>query len=84
MGTISSIFGTGKDRNILPMTCRAMVIFVVCLSLIRIPGKTIFGVRGGRRGIWGFSSHCEFICPRDHSSLLRLVDHPQYNSGKNF
>lgn len=45
METIISIFGSGKDLTILQMSLRAIVIFMVCLFLIRISGRRSFGIR---------------------------------------
>jgi uncharacterized membrane protein YcaP (DUF421 family) len=45
MGTIISIFGNGRDLTVMQMSCRAIVIFIVSLILIRISGRRSFGVR---------------------------------------
>jgi uncharacterized membrane protein YcaP (DUF421 family) len=45
METITSIFGSGKDLTILQMSCRAIVVFIFCLVMIRISGRRSFGVR---------------------------------------
>jgi uncharacterized membrane protein YcaP (DUF421 family) len=45
METIISIFGNGKDLTALQMSCRAIIIFMVSLMLIRVSGRRSFGVR---------------------------------------
>jgi uncharacterized membrane protein YcaP (DUF421 family) len=45
METIISIFGSGKDLTVLQMSCRAIVVFIFCLVMIRISGRRSFGVR---------------------------------------
>jgi uncharacterized membrane protein YcaP (DUF421 family) len=45
METIISIFGNGKDLTILQMSFRTIIVFIVCLILIRISGRRSFGVR---------------------------------------
>ncbi len=44
MHTIIEIFGQGKDLNVLQMTCRGIVIFLVAWILIRISGRRSFGL----------------------------------------
>jgi uncharacterized membrane protein YcaP (DUF421 family) len=44
MHTIYQIFGAGKDLNVLQMTCRAIVVFIAALVLIRISGRRSFGL----------------------------------------
>jgi uncharacterized membrane protein YcaP (DUF421 family) len=45
MELIKEIFGEGKDLNVLQMSCRGIVVFVIALLLIRISGRRSFGVR---------------------------------------
>lgn len=45
MELIDTLFGHGKYLNELQMTCRAVVIFVICLLFIRISGRRSFGVK---------------------------------------
>ena len=45
MHTIYEIFGTGRDLNVLQMTCRTVVVFLAALILIRISGRRSFGLR---------------------------------------
>lgn len=44
MDFIGNIFGAGKDLNILQMSARGIVIFVISLVLIRISGRRSFGL----------------------------------------
>src|ERR1700761_8975717 len=39
------LFGEGKDLNILQMSSRSVVVFIVALILIRVSGRRSFGVR---------------------------------------
>lgn len=43
MEWIDIIFGSGKDLNMLQMTCRGIAAFFVALILIRIAGQRTFG-----------------------------------------
>ena len=43
MELIKEIFGEGKDLNMLQMICRAVVMFIIALVLIRIAGMKTFG-----------------------------------------
>jgi uncharacterized membrane protein YcaP (DUF421 family) len=45
MQILHSIFGTGKDLNVLQMTARSVVVFIIALILIRISGRRSFGLR---------------------------------------
>lgn len=45
MDWIIKIFGEGKDLNVLQMTCRGIVVFLIALILIRISGRRSFGMR---------------------------------------
>jgi uncharacterized membrane protein YcaP (DUF421 family) len=45
METIISIIGNGKDLTVLQMSCRAIIVFIFCLLMIRISGRRSFGVR---------------------------------------
>ena len=45
MELLREIFGSGKDLGILQMSARALVVFVVCLVLIRLAGRRSFGMR---------------------------------------
>jgi len=45
MDWIIKIFGEGKDLNVLQMTCRGIVVFLIALVLIRISGRRSFGMR---------------------------------------
>lgn len=45
MKTLVEIFGEGKDLNILQMSCRGIVVFLIALVLIRISGRRSFGIR---------------------------------------
>jgi uncharacterized membrane protein YcaP (DUF421 family) len=44
MDTLIEIFGQGKDLNVLQMSCRAIVVFVIALVLIRLSGRRSFGL----------------------------------------
>ncbi|MVN20671.1 DUF421 domain-containing protein [Mucilaginibacter arboris] len=43
MEILIKIFGEGKDLNSLQMSCRALVIYLIALLLIRIAGRRTFG-----------------------------------------
>src|ERR1700759_457735 len=45
MEFIINIFGEGKDLTLMQMVARSVVIFFVCLILIRISGRRSFGIR---------------------------------------
>jgi uncharacterized membrane protein YcaP (DUF421 family) len=45
MELIKEIFGEGKDLNILQMSSRGIVIFIIALLLIRLSGRRSFGIR---------------------------------------
>ena len=45
MQQIIEIFGDGKDLNVLQMSCRSIIVFLLALLLIRISGRRSFGVR---------------------------------------
>lgn len=45
MEIFKTIFGTGKDLDILQMCCRGVVVFIIALLLIRISGRRSFGVK---------------------------------------
>jgi uncharacterized membrane protein YcaP (DUF421 family) len=45
MKTLVEIFGEGKDLNIIQMSCRGIVVFLIALILIRISGRRSFGIR---------------------------------------
>lgn len=45
MNTIAILFGEGKNLNALQMGMRALVVFVIALTLIRIAGRRSFGQR---------------------------------------
>jgi uncharacterized membrane protein YcaP (DUF421 family) len=42
---IYKLFGEGKDLDALQMSCRAVVMFFICLGLIRIAGRRSFGTK---------------------------------------
>lgn len=42
---IYKLFGEGRDLNVLQMSMRAIVMFFICLALIRIAGRRSFGSR---------------------------------------
>jgi uncharacterized membrane protein YcaP (DUF421 family) len=44
MQILNEIFGTGKDLNVLQMTVRSVVVFIIALILIRISGRRSFGL----------------------------------------
>ena len=45
MDLLINIFGEGKDLNVVQMTARGIVVFVIALVLIRISGRRSFGIR---------------------------------------
>lgn len=45
MELITQLFGHGKDLSVLQMSLRTVVVFIICLSFIRIAGKRTFGMR---------------------------------------
>jgi uncharacterized membrane protein YcaP (DUF421 family) len=45
MELIEILFGHGKDLNVLQMCCRSLVVFIICLILIRVSGRRSFGLR---------------------------------------
>ncbi len=44
MNSINEIFGTDRNLNALQMTCRAVVIFLIALVLLRVSGRRSFGL----------------------------------------
>ncbi len=42
---IEILLGTGKDLDMLQMGCRALVIFLISLLMIRVSGRRSFGIR---------------------------------------
>ena len=45
MNLLIKIFGQGKDLDIHQMVCRALLVFLLALVLIRISGRRSFGIR---------------------------------------
>ncbi len=45
METFIQIFGTGNNLNASQMICRSIVVFLICLIMIRISGRRSFGIR---------------------------------------
>ncbi|MES2376815.1 MAG: YetF domain-containing protein [Bacteroidota bacterium] len=45
MELLKDIFGEGKDLNVLQMSCRGIVVFIIALALIRLSGRRSFGIR---------------------------------------
>ncbi len=44
MQILHEIFGTGRDLNVLQMTARSVVIFIIALVLLRISGRRSFSL----------------------------------------
>jgi uncharacterized membrane protein YcaP (DUF421 family) len=45
MDLIKEIFGEGKDLNVIQMSSRGIVVFIIAFVLIRISGRRSFGIR---------------------------------------
>ena len=45
MELVKEIFGEGKDLNVIQMSSRGIVVFVIALVLIRLSGRRSFGIR---------------------------------------
>jgi uncharacterized membrane protein YcaP (DUF421 family) len=44
MQILNEIFGTGRDLNVLQMTARSVVVFIIALILIRVSGRRSFSL----------------------------------------
>jgi uncharacterized membrane protein YcaP (DUF421 family) len=44
MNSVEEIFGAGRNLNALQMTCRAIIVFLIALILLRISGRRSFGL----------------------------------------
>lgn len=45
MSVLETLFGSGKDLNVLQMSMRGLTVFVLTLILLRISGRRSFGMR---------------------------------------
>jgi uncharacterized membrane protein YcaP (DUF421 family) len=45
VSALYAVFGEGKELTILQMSCRSVVVFFICLVLIRLSGRRSFGIR---------------------------------------
>lgn len=45
MELVKEIFGEGKDLNVIQMSSRGVIVFVIALVLIRLSGRRSFGIR---------------------------------------
>src|SRR5881398_2717627 len=45
MELLKEIFGEGKDLNVIQMSSRGIVVFIIAFLLIRISGRRSFGIR---------------------------------------
>ena len=43
MNVIQAIFGDGRDLDVVQMTCRGALVFVITLLLVRVSGRRSFG-----------------------------------------
>ena len=64
MQILHEIFGTGRDLNVLQMTARSVVVFIIALVLIRISGRRSFSLHSPTRQYYKYRTRCRSIAGR--------------------